>query len=140
MALIYHITAGADWEQARQDGSYALSTRGVTLARESFIHASSARQVALVANAFYQGDTGLVVLEIDTDRVEPEIRYEQPPDSSETFPHIYGPLSVAAVVRVLPLAVDASGHFSFEPGSPEPGLPASGLRGPEGPAPKPDGR
>jgi uncharacterized protein (DUF952 family) len=120
MALIYHITAGADWEQARRDGAYLLSTRGVTLAREGFIHASTARQVPLVANAFYQGDTGLVVLVIDTDLVEPEIRYEQPPGSSETFPHIYGPLSVAAVVSVQPLAADASGQFSFEPDEPGP--------------------
>lgn len=115
MALIYHITAGADWEQARRDGAYRLSTRGVTLAQEGFIHASTARQVPLVANAFYRGDTGLVVLVIDTDLVEPEIRCERPPGSGETFPHIYGPLSVAAVISVLPLAADASGHFSFEP-------------------------
>jgi uncharacterized protein (DUF952 family) len=120
MALIYHITAGADWEQGRRDGAYHLSTRGVTLAQEGFIHASTARQVPLVANAFYQGDTGLVVLVIDTGLVEPEIRYEQPPGSSETFPHIYGPLSVAAVVSVQPLAADASGHFSFEPDEPGP--------------------
>jgi uncharacterized protein (DUF952 family) len=123
MALIYHITAGADWEQARRDGSYQLSTRGVTLAQEGFIHASTARQVPLVANAFYRGDAGLVVLVIDTDLVEPEIRYEQPPGSGETFPHIYGPLSVAAVVGVRPLAADASGRFSFEPDGAGPGGP-----------------
>ena len=123
MALIYHITTGADWEQARRAGAYRLSTRGVTLAQEGFIHASTARQVPLVANALYQGDSGLVVLVIDTDQVEPEIRYEQPPGSSETFPHIYGPLDVAAVVSVLPLAADASGHFSFEPGGAAPGRP-----------------
>ena len=121
MALIYHITAGADWEQARRDGTYQLSTRGVTLAQEGFIHASTARQVPLVANAFYRGDAGLVVLVIDTDLVEPEIRYEQPPGSGETFPHIYGPLSVAAVVGVRPLAADASGRFSFDPDGPAPG-------------------
>ena len=123
MALIYHITTGADWEQARRDGPYRLSTRGVTLAQEGFIHASTARQVPLVANAYYQGDSGLVVLVIDTELVEPEIRYEQPPGSGETFPHIYGPLNVAAVVSVLPLAADASGHFSFEPGGAGPGRP-----------------
>jgi uncharacterized protein (DUF952 family) len=116
MALIYHITAGSDWEQAQRDGTYEVSTRGVTLAQQGFIHASTARQVPLVANAFYQGDTGLVVLVIDTDLVEPEIRYEQPPDSRESFPHIYGPLSVTAVVRVLPLSPNASGRFSFDPG------------------------
>ena len=123
MALIYHITAGADWDQARRAGTYQLSTRGVTLAQEGFIHASTARQVPLVANAFYRGDAGLVVLVIDTDLVEPEIRYEQPPGSGETFPHIYGPLSVAAVVGVRPLAADASGRFSFEPDGPGPGGP-----------------
>jgi uncharacterized protein (DUF952 family) len=123
MALIYHITARADWEQARRDGSYRLSTRGVTLAQEGFIHASTARQVPLVANAFYRGDAGLVVLVIDTDLVEPEIRYEQPPGSGETFPHIYGPLSAAAVVGVRPLAADASGRFSFQPDGPGPGGP-----------------
>jgi uncharacterized protein (DUF952 family) len=116
MTLIYHIAAGADWKQAQADGTYQMSTRGVTLAQEGFIHASTAPQVAPVANAFYQGDDGVVVLVIDTELVEPEIRYEQPPGSSESFPHIYGPLSAAAVRRVLPLAADASGHFSFDPG------------------------
>jgi uncharacterized protein (DUF952 family) len=118
MALIYHITTGPDWEQARRDGAYRLSTRGVTLAQEGFIHASTARQVPLVANAFYRGDAGLVVLVIDTDLVEPEIRYEQPPGSDETFPHIFGPLNAAAVVSVRPLAADASGRFAFEPDGP----------------------
>ena len=123
MALIYHITTGPDWAQARRDGAYRLSTRGVTLAQEGFIHASTARQVPLVANAFYRGDAGLVVLVIDTDLVEPEIRYEQPPGSGETFPHIYGPLSVAAVVGARPLAADASGRFAFEPVGPAPDAP-----------------
>lgn len=113
MSLIYHITAAADWEHAVRDGAYRLSTRGVTLAEEGFIHASTGSQVAAVANAFYRGDAGLVVLEIDTALVEPDIRYEQPPGSAESFPHIYGPLSPAAVVRVLPLEPDASGRFRF---------------------------
>jgi uncharacterized protein (DUF952 family) len=116
MALIYHITAGPDWAQAQRDGTYQLSTRGITLAQQGFIHASTAPQVAAVANALYEGATGLVVLVIDTGLVEPEIRYEQPPGASESFPHIYGPLSVTAVVRVLPLDPDASGRFSFAAG------------------------
>jgi uncharacterized protein (DUF952 family) len=117
MALIYHIAAAADWEQAVRDGSYRLSTRGVTLAEQGFIHASTQAQVATVANAFYQGLPGLVVLEIDTGRVGPEIRFEQVPGSAEPFPHIYGPLSPEAVVRILPLEADASGRFEFSPAS-----------------------
>jgi uncharacterized protein (DUF952 family) len=113
--LIYHITTAADWEQARQAGEYRLSTRGVSLAQEGFIHASTAAQVPAVAGAFYRGAAGLVVLEIDTALVAPEIRYERPPGSEQAFPHIYGPLSADAVVRVLPLAADESGRFQFAP-------------------------
>jgi uncharacterized protein (DUF952 family) len=32
MALIYHIASAADWEQARRDGEYTTSTRGMSLA------------------------------------------------------------------------------------------------------------
>ena len=54
MTFIYHIAAAADWERAVRDGQYTMSTRGLTLAEQGFIHASTADQVALVANAFYR--------------------------------------------------------------------------------------
>jgi uncharacterized protein (DUF952 family) len=116
MALIYHITAASDWAQARRDGAYRLSTLGRSLADEGFIHASTAPQVAPVANAFYQGASDLLVLFIDTDRVQPEIRYEHVPGLADPFPHIYGPLNVDAVTATVLLERDASGRFTFAPG------------------------
>jgi uncharacterized protein (DUF952 family) len=123
---IYHITTADAWAQARQAGEYRLSTRGVTLAQQGFIHASTAAQVALVANAVYRGEPGLIVLEIDTARVAPEIRYETPPGETQSFPHIYGPLAAPAVIRVLPLAADDTGTFHFTPSyESAPGRPAT---------------
>jgi uncharacterized protein (DUF952 family) len=113
ISLIFHIATAADWERALADGEYRTSTRGRSLADEGFIHASTARQVAGVADAFYAGETDLLVLVIDADLVEPEIRYERVPGGDEPFPHIYGPLDVAAVVRTLPLAQDPAGRFRF---------------------------
>jgi uncharacterized protein (DUF952 family) len=113
MALIYHIVSAADWEQARRDGEYTGSTRGLSLAEQGFIHASTAPQVAPVANAFYGDDQDLVVLVIDTRRLGPELRYEPVPGWDDPFPHIYGPLNVDAVVTALPLDRDASGRFAF---------------------------
>jgi glutathione S-transferase len=55
-----------------------------------------------VANAFYADATDLVLLEIDEDRVIPEIRYEMVPGQTDPYPHIYGPLNVDAVVAVRP--------------------------------------
>jgi uncharacterized protein (DUF952 family) len=113
MGMIYHIATGADWEQARRDGQYTTSTRGMTLAEQGFIHASTAEQVAGVANAFYKGEPDLLVLVIATDRVGPEIRYEQVPGQDAPFPHIYGPLSTDAVVETRPLLPGPDGDFTF---------------------------
>ncbi len=114
MAFIYHIASAADWAQAQPDGQYAMSTRGRTLAEEGFIHASTAAQVAQVANAFYRDSPGpLVLLVIDPDLVGPEIRYEHVPGQAEPYPHIYGPLNTDAVLEARPFGLGPDGRFSF---------------------------
>jgi uncharacterized protein (DUF952 family) len=55
--------------------------------------------MAPVANMYYQGLPDLLVLMIDTDGVQPEIRFDYVPGSDEPFPHIYGPLNVDAAVQ-----------------------------------------
>lgn len=107
MALIYHLTSAADWEEARRLGEYRLSTLGMTLDQVGFIHCSQAGQVARVAERYYRGQTGLVLLTIDEDLVRPEVRYEAVPDSGERFPHVYGPLNTDAVVAVEPFEAPA---------------------------------
>jgi uncharacterized protein (DUF952 family) len=79
LSLIYHVASAADWEQAKQDGEYRISTRGRTLAGQGFIHAGDAHQVAPVANAIYKDDRDLIVLVIDTGRLRSGVRYEQVP-------------------------------------------------------------
>jgi glutathione S-transferase len=108
MTLIYHIAEAADWEQAQRDGQYTMSTRGRTLAEEGFIHASTAAQVPLVAAAYYRDAPDLVLLVIDTERVGPELRYEQVPGQPDPYPHIYGPLNLDAVLETRPFDPPAS--------------------------------
>jgi len=55
-----------------------------------------------------------VVLVIDTDRVRPEIRYEQVPGWDAPFPHFYGPLDADAVIWIRPLVPCSGGEFSFD--------------------------
>jgi glutathione S-transferase len=111
--LIYHIAIASDWAAAQRDGEYTTSTRGVSLDERGFIHASTSEQVAPVANLYYKGLPDLVVLVIDTERVGPEIRYEQVPGWDAPFPHIYGPLNVDAVAGIRPLAAGPDGGFTF---------------------------
>lgn len=106
-AVIFHITSRAAWEAARATGSY----RGDTLDSEGFIHCSLAHQVVFVANDRFRGQQGLVLLQIDTARAAPEIKYEGA--GEELFPHIYGPLDVEAVSKVYDFVPDEHGLFQL---------------------------
>ncbi len=107
---ICHIAPRAAWAQAQAAGAY----RGDTLDREGFIHCSTVAQVVATADRYFRGRADLVLLVIDPTRVEPEIRYESAP-GGERFPHIYGPLDLAAVTRCLALEPGADGSFSLPP-------------------------
>ena len=114
--VLYHIATAADWAQAQRDGEYRMSTRGVTLAAEGYIHASTACQVLPVANAYYRDEPDdLLLLVLDPARIGAEIKWEQVPGSADPFPHIYGPLPVSAVRQVLPLPRSNTGHFTQLP-------------------------
>ena len=114
MSRIYHIATRSDWARAQRDGEYTTSTIGKSLADEGFIHASQATQVADVANMFYRGVPGeLVLLVIDPEGVRAPIRYEQVPGAEDPFPHIYGPLNPDAVVEARPFSPSPDGTFIF---------------------------
>ena len=106
MPTIFHLALASEWAQAQATGSYTTSTRGRTLAEEGFIHASRADQWTGVRDRFYADVTEpLVLLQIDTDLLDVPVVEEPPaPGVPETFPHIYGRLSPAAVVRATPIS------------------------------------
>ena len=110
--LIVHIARGREWEQAKRDGEYAPAS----LASEGFIHLSTSGQVHLPANALYARESGLVLLWVEPDRLNAELRYERPvPGASEAFPHLYGTLNVDAVVAETPLEPWEPGEFRLPP-------------------------
>ena len=99
---IFHIATASDWADAEQSRAYATSTRGLTLEDEGFLHAARREQVAGVFKRYYaDADEPLVLLTIDTDRLE--VPWQEDAVGDDTFPHIYGALSPAAVTKVLPL-------------------------------------
>jgi uncharacterized protein (DUF952 family) len=98
---VFHIALATDWAAAVDAGDYRVSTRGRTLDEEGYIHASRAHQVDGVRRGFYADvEEPLLLLEIDPELLGVELRLERPPGAPEEFPHIYGPIPLAAVVRV----------------------------------------
>jgi uncharacterized protein (DUF952 family) len=98
---IFHIAEPAQWQDAVERGSYDRSTRGASLADVGFVHGSYAHQVELVANAIYADWADpLVLLEVDAAAVGSPVRVENLEGGTEEFPHVYGPIPVAAVRQV----------------------------------------
>lgn len=109
MTVIMHIAERESWEQAQGTGHY----RPGSLGSEGFIHCSRPDQVLRVANTLYRGPAGLVLLCIDTDKVVPEIRYEDLEGGRKLFPHIYGALNLDAVTELIDFEAGCDGTFAL---------------------------
>ena len=102
---IVHLCLPAQWEAAQALGEYHTSS----LKEVGFIHCSRPEQILGVANRYFQRTDNLALLWINPQRVESEIRWEL--SDGQVFPHIYGPINLAAVVAVSELSPDEDGVF-----------------------------
>lgn len=102
--MIFHLTEPARWERSLAEGVHTASTRGVELADEGFVHCSTAEQWPRVRALFYADVDDLLLLHVDEDRLSSPVVYEQLGGATEPFPHVYGPIDLAAVVAVEHLA------------------------------------
>ncbi|MBI3138542.1 MAG: DUF952 domain-containing protein [Sphingobacteriales bacterium] len=100
MPVIYHVTTAGEWESAKQKGFYEHPS----LKAEGFIHCSQEHQVAAVLDRYFAGQSGLVKLVIDTDRLTSHYVFDWSPSTQDTFPHIYGPINTGAVTDVIRLS------------------------------------
>ena len=107
--MIYHILPKEDWAKARAAGIYEPES----LPTEGFIHCSTVNQVIGSANAFFKGQTDLLLLTIDPEKVRAEVRYEDLAGEGLDFPHIYGPLNLDAVLKVSHLGQNQDGTFTL---------------------------
>ena len=104
MATIYKICGRALWDAAAAAEVFAGTAVD---ARDGFIHFSAASQVAQTAARHFGGATDLMLLAVDADALGPALKWETS-RGGELFPHLYGPLPLAAVLWARPLAEDAA--------------------------------
>ena len=108
---LLHLIDPAGWAAARAAGALAPPS----LTEVGFVHLSNADQVALPANRMFAGRQDLLLLVLDPELIDVEVRWEPGThgDPGEMrFPHAYGPVPIAAVRAVLPYRPSADGTFS----------------------------
>jgi len=113
MERIYRIATARAWQETIRSGTLPPSPLDQ---RDGYLHCSSATQVASTLRLHFAGQSELVLLHIDPRRLAAgALRLEAVRDG-ELFPHLYGELSEAAVLRAEPLATLPDGTSVTGPG------------------------
>ena len=95
---LLHVTSAEAWAEARRSGLHAPPV----LAQDGFLHLCTPAQLRYVLDRHFAGRTGLVLLHLDPAQLG-DLRWENSEPGRDPFPHLYGPLPVAAVLRAEPV-------------------------------------
>jgi uncharacterized protein (DUF952 family) len=111
--VIFHIASRQELQAAESLTQYAPPG----WSDEGFIRCCTQPRLRTVANSYFRGQPGLVVLGIDEELLEAEVRWEPPSAPMEgvspmdRFPHVYGPINTDAVTDVADLVEGDGGEW-----------------------------
>ncbi len=109
MTIVYKIIPAPAWRAAESAGVFRGAA--VDLA-DGFIHFSTAAQAEETAARHFAGQRDLLLVAIDAARLGPALQWE-PSRGGDLFPHLYGDLPMAAVLRADPLPLTPDGRHDF---------------------------
>jgi uncharacterized protein (DUF952 family) len=111
MRTLYKICPATLWREAERAGAF----RGSDVdQRDNFIHFSTAAQVAETAAKHFAGQSDLLLISVNAGRLGSALKWE-PSRGGALFPHLYGPLTPEAVIRVDLLPLGPDGRHVFPP-------------------------
>lgn len=105
--IILHCLKETTWNKFKGKPNYGDEY----IAHEGFIHCSDISTFRKVAPNFVEISEPLVLLCIDTSRVNAQIKWEDGDNCGTAYPHIYGLLNLDSVVNVLPFLKDKNNCF-----------------------------
>ena len=102
-----HLCPVEIWNAQRNAGTYLPEA----YTQDGFIHCTDGdRELVAVGNRYYKADPReFIVLSVDLDANGSKCMYEDP---ARIFPHIYGPITPAAVVGIRQVLRDSDGAFT----------------------------
>jgi uncharacterized protein (DUF952 family) len=106
MKTIYKICPRLAWAEAEKTGVFTGAPVDIA---DGYIHFSAAHQVRETAARHFRGQPDLILAAIDAESLGEALKWELS-RGGDSFPHLYGPLPMSAVLAVtaLPLAADGA--------------------------------
>ena len=104
--VLYKIMSRQEWEAAQAQGVYEGSKVD---RKDGFIHLSAAHQVRTTAQKHFSGKPDLVLISVREEGLSKNLKWEVS-RGGDLFPHIYGPLQLAAIIDVVALPLVKGMH------------------------------
>lgn len=97
---IFKICTREVWEETERAGVFPGMQ--IDLA-DGYVHLSSLEQSGATIRKYFRGQTGLVMLTVDADKLGDALRWEQSSTGRRgEFPHLYGSLPLSAIIEAMP--------------------------------------
>ena len=109
MTLVFKICPESMWQEALKKGVF----EGAPIDKQDgYIHFSSVTQVKETAAKHFRGQSDLVLVAFDADRLGDQLKWETS-RGGDLFPHLYEHLNPDLALWVKPLPLDESGDHIF---------------------------
>ena len=109
MKPIYYIATQQEFSDAQTIGHLSPPS----FYEEGFVHCSFAHQTIRVANTYFQGQKGLLLLEIDCTKLAAPVIEENLSGGPDLYPHIYGILNLSAIQAVFHFSCNDDGTLTL---------------------------
>lgn len=106
---IYKVLRPEEWDELCSSGQTGGSPADEA---DGFIHFSVPAQLTGTLERYYKGTGGLILAELDADALGSALKWEPARDGS-LFPHLYGPLKRADIIRHWTLTPDSAGRYGL---------------------------
>lgn len=93
---IYKLILSDEWKEAKKEGIYKGSALDQA---DGYMHCSTADQIQGTLEKFFEGRTDVILLSIDTNKINQHLKWEKSPRSGRVFPHLYSSLPLNAVIK-----------------------------------------
>ncbi|MDB4141004.1 DUF952 domain-containing protein [Candidatus Pelagibacter sp.] len=103
--FVYKISTKSEWQEVKTIGKLTGSKKDL---EDGYIHFSGDDQVAGTLKKFYQNQKDLILLKIDTLKLD-HLVWEQASDGN-MFPHLYSPLDISNVVDEFDIILNDDGN------------------------------
>lgn len=101
--FVYKVCDRSAWEAAQPEGFFPGSADD---ARDGYIHLSTRAQIRGTLDKHFVRIADLLLIEFPAEALSSHLKWEASANGN-IYPHYYGPLPVAAAVRIHRLALDA---------------------------------